>query len=78
MASDLPSTREVLSSGKSALLVPSNDPRALGEGLRKLLENRSFAENLARKAYDDVKEYTWAKRAQKIVHFLRALKREGA
>jgi len=78
VASDLPSTREVLSSGKNALLVPPNDPRALGEGLRKLLEDRSFAENLARKAYDDVKEYTWAKRAQKIVHFLRALKREGA
>jgi GT2 family glycosyltransferase len=78
VASDLPSTREVLSSGKNALLVPPNDPRALGEGLRKLLEDRSFAENLARNAYDDVKEYTWAKRAQKIVHFLRSLKGGGA
>jgi glycosyltransferase involved in cell wall biosynthesis len=77
VASDLPSTREVLASGKNALLVPANDPRALGEGLRKLLEDRPFADSLARKAYDDVKEYTWAKRAQKIVQFLRSLGRRG-
>ena len=77
VASDLPSTREVLASGKNALLVPANDPRALGEGLRKLLEDRPFADSLARKAYDDMKEYTWAKRAQKIVQFLRSLGRRG-
>jgi GT2 family glycosyltransferase len=74
VASDLPSTREVLSSGRNALLVPPDDPRALGEGLRRLLEERSWAESLAQKAYEEVKEYTWAKRAQKIIHFLRSLK----
>jgi GT2 family glycosyltransferase len=73
VASDLPSTREVLSSGKNALLVPPDDPRALGEGLRRLLEERSLAESLAQKAWEDVKEYTWMKRAQKIMRFLRAL-----
>ena len=75
VASDLPSIREVLSPGKNALLAPPNDPRALGEGLRKLLEERSFAESLAQQAYEDVKEYTWGKRAQKIIHFLRSLKK---
>jgi glycosyltransferase involved in cell wall biosynthesis len=78
VASDLPSTREVLSSGVNALLVQSNDPRALGEGIRRLLEDRSWAEGLAQRAYDDVQEFTWEKRAQKIIRFLRSLSREGS
>jgi GT2 family glycosyltransferase len=78
VASDLPSTREVLTAGENALLVPSNDPRALSEALRKLLEDRSLAESLARKAYEDVKEYTWEKRAQRIIRFLRSVGKGGA
>jgi len=78
VASDLPSTREVLSSGVNALLVHPNDPRALGEGIRRLLEDRSWAEGLAQRAYDDVQEFTWEKRAQKIIRFLRSLSREGS
>ncbi len=76
VASDLPSTREVLSPGVNALLVPPNDPRALGEGIRKLLENRSMAESLGRRAYEDVQEFTWARRAQKISSFIRSLPKE--
>jgi glycosyltransferase involved in cell wall biosynthesis len=78
VASDLPSTREVLCPGVNALLVPPDDPRALGEGIRRLLEDRSMAEGLAQKAYEDVKEFTWEKRAQKISHFIRSLPREGS
>lgn len=76
VASDLPSTREVLSSGVNALLVQPNDPRALGEGIRRLLEDRSLAEGLAQKAYEDVQEFTWERRAQKISHFIQFLPRE--
>jgi len=76
VASDLPSTREVLTSGVNALLVQPNDPRALGEGIRRLLEDRSLAEGLGQKAYEDVQEFTWAKRAQKISHFIQSLPRE--
>jgi glycosyltransferase involved in cell wall biosynthesis len=78
VASDLPSTREVLCPGVNALLVPPNDPRALGEGIRRLLEDRSMAEGLAQKAYEDVQEFTWEKRAQKISHFIRSLPGEGS
>lgn len=78
VASDLPSTREVLSSGVNALLVQPDDPRALGNGIRRLLEDRSMAEGLAQKAYEDVMEFTWEKRAQKISHFIRSLSREGS
>jgi glycosyltransferase involved in cell wall biosynthesis len=78
VASDLPSTREVLSSGVNALLVQPNDPRALGEGIRRLLEDRSLAEGLGQKAYEDVQEFTWERRAQKISHFIQSLPREGS
>jgi GT2 family glycosyltransferase len=77
VASDLPSTREVLSSGVNALLVPPNEPRALGEGIRKLLEDRSLAESLGQRAYEDVQEFTWARRAQKIASFIRSFSKEG-
>jgi len=76
VASDLPSTREVLCPGVNAILVPPNDPRALGEGIRRLLGDRSMAEGLAQKAYEDVKEFTWDKRAQRISHFIQSLPRE--
>lgn len=77
VASDLPSTREVLSSGVNALLVQPNDARALGEGIRRLLEDRSLAESLAQRAYEDVQEFTWERRAQKVSHFIQSLPREG-
>jgi glycosyltransferase involved in cell wall biosynthesis len=77
VASDLPSTREVLSHGMNALLVPPGDPRALGEAIRNLLENRSLAEGLARKAREGVEEYAWDRRAEKIIRFIRSLKRGG-
>jgi GT2 family glycosyltransferase len=78
VASDLPSTREVLSSGVNALLVQPNDPRALGEGIWRLLEDRSLAESLAQRAYEDVQEFTWERRAQKVSHFIQSLPREGS
>ena len=74
VASDLPSTREILSPGENALLVPPEDPRALAGGIGKLLAHPSFAESLAKKALEDVQEYTWAKRAENIIRFLRSLK----
>jgi len=78
VASDLPSIREVLCSGVNAVLVPPNDPRALAEGIRKLLEDRSLADKIAQKAFEDVQEYTWEKRAQKIIRFLRSLPKGGS
>jgi glycosyltransferase involved in cell wall biosynthesis len=73
VASDLPSTREVLTHGVNAILVPPGDPRALAEGIRELLEDRPLADKIAQKAFEDVQEYTWEKRAQKIIRFLRSL-----
>jgi len=74
VASDLSSTREILEDGVNALLVQPNDPRALAEGIQKMLNNRQMAEGLAQKAYEDVCGYTWENRAERIIHFLRSVK----
>ncbi len=73
IASDLPSAREILTDRVNALLVPPDDPEAWGRGIRELLENRPLAGKLAEKAYEDVKEYTWEKRAERIIRFVRSL-----
>jgi glycosyltransferase involved in cell wall biosynthesis len=67
LATDLPSIREVLRHGENAWLVPPDDPKALAEGIRHLLENSDLAERLARQAKEDVRQYTWKRRAAVIL-----------
>jgi len=69
VASDLPSLREVLTP-ENALLVRADDPKALAEGILKLLEDGAFADRLAAAAKRDVAEFTWDKRAKKIADFV--------
>jgi glycosyltransferase involved in cell wall biosynthesis len=63
VASDLPSTREVLRDGESALLVPPGDAASLAAALRRLLADRALAERLARAAWDEAPAYSWDARA---------------
>jgi len=70
VATDLPSLREVLRHGENAWLVPPNDPKALAEGIRHLLENPNLARTLSAQAREDVKQYTWERRAATILKFL--------
>jgi glycosyltransferase involved in cell wall biosynthesis len=67
LATDLPSIREVLRHGENAWLVPPSNPKALAEGIRHLLENSDLAERLARQAKEDVRQYTWKRRAAVIL-----------
>jgi glycosyltransferase involved in cell wall biosynthesis len=66
VASDLPSLREILNE-KNSVLVNPNNPRALAEGIIKVLTNKLLAEKIAARALADVKNYTWQKRAEKII-----------
>lgn len=66
VATDLPSTREVLTDGLNALLVPPGDVAALGAAIRRLLEDRPLALRLARAAWDEAAKYSWAARAGKL------------
>ncbi len=69
VASDLPSIREVLNES-NAVLVKPDKVEALAQGIRQLLDNPDIADRLAKKAFEDVQQYTWQKRAKKILDFL--------
>jgi glycosyltransferase involved in cell wall biosynthesis len=66
LASDLPSSREVLRHGENALLVPPGSPSELAAGLRRLLEDPELARRLAERAYADAPAYSWDARGRRI------------
>ncbi len=75
IASDLPSIREVLSDD-SAFLVPADDPRALAGAISQVLSNKEVAQAKAAKARQLVDNYTWVKRAEKIINFFAILAKQ--
>jgi len=73
VATDLPSTREVLRDGENALLVPASDPAALADALARLLHDRSLAERLATAARAEAGLYSWEARARALLSLFEAL-----
>jgi len=70
VASDLPSIREILSDQNAVLVEPDN-PKALAKGIKRVLENEVLPQNLSKQALQDVKKYTWEKRAFNILSFIK-------
>lgn len=71
IASDLPSIRDVLHE-RNALLIKPDNPDALAQGIRSLLDDEKKRDRLTERAYQDVLGYTWSKRAENIVSFIQA------
>jgi len=66
VASDLPSSREVLEHEGNALLVPPGDAEALAFAIARLLAERELRERLARRAFLDARRYSWDARASSL------------
>lgn len=66
VASDLPSIAEVLTQERNALLAEAGNPEAFVAAIRRLKADADLGERIARQARDDVREYTWAKRAARL------------
>ncbi len=66
IATDLPAVREVLNES-NAILIPPDNPSALAKAISHLLAHPQIGEQLANQAYLDVQNYTWEKRAGKII-----------
>lgn len=71
VGSDIPSLREVLRHGENAYLVAPDDPEALAEGLRTLLDDPALRERLSERASEDVLPYDWSERGKLVANFLR-------
>ncbi len=71
VATDLPSTAEIVRDGETALLVPPSDVDALAAALARLQDDPSLRARLAENARRLVYErYTWAARAARILAFV--------
>lgn len=69
VASDLPSVREILNE-QNAVLVKPDDPKSLAAGIKKVIENIELGNRLAKKAFQDVQQYTWDNRRDKVLEFI--------
>jgi len=69
VASDLPSITEILNSQNSFLCQP-DDPDDLARQINFVLGNPEEGEKRAVQAYKDVQEYTWEKRAERVLIFM--------
>ncbi|MBN1119670.1 MAG: glycosyltransferase family 4 protein [Anaerolineae bacterium] len=70
LATDLPSTAEIVRDGENGLLVPPSDIEALADALRRLRDDPALAARIAAQAAEDVKHYTWEARAKQIFAFI--------
>ncbi|HPI73751.1 MAG TPA: glycosyltransferase [bacterium] len=70
VASELAVLREVLTNEDNCLLVPAGNPAALADAVERLLQDEALAARIAARAYAQVRQYTWEKRAQNILDFL--------
>lgn len=68
VASDLPSLREILNENNAYFAV-ADDPLSLGKVINEVLSN--MENNRAKRAYQDVKVYTWENRSNNILKFIR-------
>jgi glycosyltransferase involved in cell wall biosynthesis len=69
VASDLPSIREVLNE-KNSILVKPADATDLIRGINEALENPIHTREITREALMNVENYTWIKRAERIISYL--------
>lgn len=70
VASDLPSLREIIKDGENALLVISDNPELLAQGIKKLLKNPELAKKIGSNARIKAQYYSWDNRAKRIAEFM--------
>ena len=73
VATALESIQEVLRDGENALLVEPGNPQALVAGIRRIKDDPALAQRVAAQAAEDVREYTWARRAERLDALLTAV-----
>lgn len=69
IASDLPTIREVLNHDNAVICQPDN-PQDLENKIKVLFEDKNLAKEISQQAYQDVQEYSWEQRTNKIYDFL--------
>src|SRR3989441_9606042 len=72
VVSDVGGLSEIVEDGITGVKVPASDPRALAEGILRVLDNPELAEQMTEKAYRVVQErYRWDMIAEKTIEVYR-------
>ena len=69
VASALPNIMTVLRDRANALLAEPDEPTSFKEAIATLLNNPSLASSLAERAWQDVQNFTWERRADRLLQF---------
>ena len=69
---NFPAIKDLLNAD-NALFVESENPWALAEGIKRLIEDKELAERIARNAYNSVQAITYENRAEAIIDFSASL-----
>lgn len=67
VATNLAALNEVLTDGENALLCEPENPKSLATALYQVLYNRTVAQTISQQAQRDVWNYTWYRRAGRIL-----------
>ncbi len=78
VATDIPVFREYLTDGKSALLVPPGDARALAEAMRRVATDPDLRAALGRAGPGVAGRFTWEECANQHVQVYRRIANEGS
>ncbi|MFC1775246.1 glycosyltransferase [Patescibacteria group bacterium] len=72
IASRLPSVTDVLNENNAFFIEPDS-VESLTNGIKKALQDKGLADKIANQAYTDVQNYTWQKRSQQILDFIKKI-----
>lgn len=70
IATDLPTIREVLNEKNSVIIKP-NHPEYLAGAVSRIAQSNDCGKSLAQLALCDVQDYTWEKRVERIIEFVK-------
>jgi len=71
VASKLPAIEEILTDKTNALLGIPGDAESIANNIKEILNNAKLGESLAKNAYEKVKNFTWDKRVNRIISFIK-------
>ena len=67
VATEIPSVLEILEPGRNSVIVPPDDPGMFFDAISSLIGDPDLRARISKNALSDVREYTWKKRAEKIL-----------
>jgi glycosyltransferase involved in cell wall biosynthesis len=71
IATNLPSIKEILNDSNSLLINPGA-PEELVNAIEKLKLDKNLGQKLSDQAYQDALKYTWFKRVENIIKFIKS------